>query len=471
MSDFDKFFAERLHEEVDFPLREKNWKALSQRLDTVGVGTVATAVTALKYWKAAVLGLALISGVLVWKALDLREENAKLREQIEQQSLMLEKPPVAIADQPKENTPRINSTATNSGTTEANVNTQGAHIGRASHGYQPASEKAGQSHARNAQPKQKQLAPTDQLPGNSGGTRNESVVHQAAESGSAHQQPASPLSESVVSQTNEPRLSIPMENEPSAETEIPTVIVMLQPLPPTLPSSLPLPEHKLDQPIQPVLPLMTKPFREKAGRFRAGVQGLAAVPSPQPGSISPLTGVGAAVEYAPLRNIWVSVSADWLSYDVQGKDYLPPQFFHEPQPKDPFGGGPSPHQHPLLEVAGHQRMQLLNLGIRYVLPLRCRLRPSVQVAHTWARLSPEVYSFVFEDDKPGGPNPQSKPPIYLSKPVSAQTISNIWRMGIAVEHETDNWVFRAGVDWVENSTASKPVFDAALVQGSVLYKF
>lgn len=219
---------------------------------------------------------------------------------------------------------------------------------------------------------------------------------------------------------------------------------------------------------------MTRPYREKSGRFRLGIQGTVAVPAPLPTGISALKGVGTVVEYSPLRNVWLTASADWLAYQVDGNEYLPPQFFHEPQPKPDKPGGPNPPNQQtfdLLQVKGRQRMQFYNLGVRYALPVRFPLKPSVHLTHTWARFSPELFVFEFEDDKPGGPNHHPSKKFMLSASAPEQTVSSLWRIGVGLEYETRDWVFRIGADWVENSAASKPMFDAALVQGSVLYNF
>jgi len=473
MSDFDKFFAERLNEETEFPLREKNWKALTQRLDAVGVGGTATAVATLSYWKAAVLGLALTTGVLVWKVVELQKENARQREKIEQQTTLPEKAPVASNDAPEEDglfVPRRDeqqATQTNrheshsilpenaSQTIPGYSKSQHENANRWKLSARSSSRTAAQSPDRNVSPDSKLIpvpAPAG-LPVPSGELPKQ-----------AHQQ------ETVESGTTENNNAPVTENAMAAVSE-------LAPLPQPGVSPLTIPKPEIARPAVVPPPPITRPYREKAGRFRAGIQGMAAIPNPLPSGVSALKGVGATVEYSPLRNVWLSLSADWLSYQVSGSKYLPPQFFHEPQPmpaKQPLPGPnpPKPQPYPLVQVQGHQRIQFYNLGVRYALPVRFPIRPSVQLMHTWARFSPELYVFEFEDDKPGGPNPHPpKQKFTLSSSASEQTISNLWRIGFGLEHETRDWVFRAGVDWVENSAASKPVFDAALVQGSVLYKF
>ncbi|MFN0015720.1 MAG: hypothetical protein ACKVU2_14345 [Saprospiraceae bacterium] len=481
MSDFDKFFAERLNEDSEFPLREKNWKALSRRLDVAGVGALATAVAVLKYWKLASLGVALVSGLLIWNVVSLQRENKKLREQLEQRQINMQPAAVMPGDLvPSDHQPGGVPNLSSDGAKAVVPTTEPARIS-----WSKPSGKANQISQKNnpASLRSPSAAPAVGTP----------VAEQLSKQTPAAEMTDHPSglsaipSKSAAAETEVAVGSVKTESEPGADrsadvpinpvtesvispekTPAPTALV--DPLPQIPPILLPNAASKPQAPVMAPFSI-TRPYREKAGRFRLGVQGLFASANPTPEGISALTGAGFLAEYSPVRNFWASVSADWLSYDVKTTEYLPPSFFHAPQPKvvKPPPGG---HQHPLLEVTGHQRMQLYTVGLRYVLPLRFWLRPSVQVGYAWARKSPEVYSYVFEEDQHGGPGPQPpKPPIYIAASLAGQNISGLWRMGVAAEHETNDWVFRAGVDWLENSAASKPLFDAALVQASVLYKF
>ncbi|MEQ1745519.1 MAG: hypothetical protein ABMA02_08840 [Saprospiraceae bacterium] len=476
MSDLDKFFAERLNEESEFPLRGKNWKNLSRRLDVAGVGAVGTAGVVLKYWKVAVLGFALVTGLLVWEVVLLQEENKKLREQIKQRQMAENVQPVAA--KPGDFVPPVHRPV--SVPNPPAVGAQPTPLTEPDHAsWSNQNKKASQTGPKN-NPSSFRPASAEPVVSVPMAEQHgkEALATEKTESAMAGS-PASAAPESATGSektetamtTNRPAgLLAQPATEPAAESEkSPEATALVDLLPQTLPILLPNTDTKPQAPA--MVPFsITRPYREKTGRFRVGVQGTLASANHAPEGVSSLIGAGFLAEYSPVRNLWASFSADWLSYDVKTTEYLPPQFCHEPQPKTVK---PQPgHQHPLLEVAGHQRMQLYNVGLRYVLPLRYWLRPSVQVAYTWARKSPEVYSYVFEEDQHGGPGPQPpKPPIYVAAPLAGQTISGLWRMGLAAEHETHNWVFRAGVDWIENSAASKPLFDAALVQASVLYKF
>jgi hypothetical protein len=459
MSDFDKFFGERLNEETEFPLREKNWKALAQRLDTVVVGTAPSAVSVLKYWKVAAIGLALISAGLLWKVRTLQETNAALQQKIELHKTAIENNTV--------------STAGIIAPTRTEVPAALPAEGNAPH-LVPASvksffvEKQQTAQLRPGGAHRRQRTASD-LP--AAAKRQNEFDLQAL---SSEQTAEVPLQ---AQETNGQALVPAAESVEAAprSTDLPTAGVLV-PLPMGQAIALVLPEHQADLPARMDVPV-TRPFSQKAGRFRVGIQGTVAAPAPRPGGISHLRGAGVAMEYTPVRNLWLTASADGLSYKVQSNRYLPPSFFSGDQPKPinshhqsppPF---PPSGPFPLVQVEGNQRVRMLSTGVRYVLPVRFWLKPSVQIAHTWLRTSPAIFSFTFEDSKPDLPPQQQKPPFSIPKSTEAQTIRNIWRMGVGLERETDNWVFRAGVDWVENGAATKPAFDALLVQGGVLYKF
>lgn len=476
MSDFDKFFAERLNEETEFPLREKNWKALAHRLDAAGVVGTAAAVATLKYWKAAVLGLSLATGVLVWSVVALREENAGLREKIKRQEVLLQNIPVASATGFGDDTwfaPRVFQQG------KKNETPPNAEAEYSELSFSRTSSEPGIRRHQSLAATNERSVKSAKTPGHEGKVTQPQAGSQTPDA--KHVAEAGPVA--IPARTEGPQQTTPPEEamtaNPGEQSDTPagvkalTIVSELQPLPQAPVPEIPIPNPEIEQPTLPIPPF-TKPYREKAGRFRVGIQGTVAVPTPLPTGISALKGVGTVVEYSPLRNVWLSASADWLAYQVDGKEYLPPQFFHEPQPKPDKPGGPNPPNQQtfdLLQVKGRQRMQFYNIGIRYALPVRFPLKPSVHLTHTWARFSPELYVFEFEDDKPGGPNHHPSKKFMLSASAPEQTISSLWRIGAGLEYETRDWVFRIGADWVENSAASKPVFDAALVQGSVLYKF
>jgi hypothetical protein len=71
MSDFDKFFKEKLDEESQFPRRNKNWKVLSKRLDAFSAGLQQQGTVArsyLRYWQAAAAFAVAAASLFAWNA-------------------------------------------------------------------------------------------------------------------------------------------------------------------------------------------------------------------------------------------------------------------------------------------------------------------------------------------------------------------------------------------------------------------
>lgn len=207
--------------------------------------------------------------------------------------------------------------------------------------------------------------------------------------------------------------------------------------------------------------------RRRESRLWLGLQGTAGVPTPRPG-ISLLQGVGLGLEYRAIGQLWITAAADALSYDVHHTDYLPVAFYRESPPQAfKFVPGKPPVPYPLRDVVANQRLRLLSTGLRYRLPVRFWLQPSVQVAHTWAYVSPAIYNYTFVDTLPGTP---TKVVAFSSaQSTDSYSVRGLWRFGVALERETEWWAIRLGVSRQE---AFRPDFyDAWLVQGGIWYKW
>ncbi len=270
--------------------------------------------------------------------------------------------------------------------------------------------------------------------------------------------------EAATAPTNEPQrsevapISEPADTDASlAEGEVPRHLPflatrMLQPL-----------EHT------PALPEVwpNVPPRRRESRLWLGLQGTAGIPTPRPG-ISLLQGAGLGLEYRAIGQLWITAAADALSYDVRHTDYLPAAFYRENPPqafKLVLGKPPVPY--PLRDVVANQRLRLLSTGLRYRLPVRFWLRPSVQVAHTWAYVSPAIYNYTFVDTLPG--TPPKVLTFSSAQSTAAYSVRGLWRFGVALERETEWWAIRLGVSRQE---AFRPDFyDTWLLQGGIWYKW
>lgn len=126
----------------------------------------------------------------------------------------------------------------------------------------------------------------------------------------------------------------------------------------------------------------------------------------------------------------------------------------------------------LVQVEGTQRQRQLSLGLRYALPVRFWVRPTLQVAHTWVNIAPQLLSFKFEEQHPGGPGGPggNHGPRYFVEKTDAQNLANVWRAGIGLERETSRWNFSIGADYVKDFASSDAMFNAVVVKAGLQYK-
>jgi len=81
-------------------------------------------------------------------------------------------------------------------------------------------------------------------------------------------------------------------------------------------------------------------------------------------------------------------------------------------------------------------------------------------------------SFKFEemDNNGGSPGKPPHEPEYLVRKEAAKQLSNIWRLGAGLEHETARWTFGLWADYSKNLAAAGATFDALYVQRGVRYR-
>lgn len=409
MSDFDQFFAEKLSEEGYFPRKEKNWRALSKRLDAFDTGLrqqVGHVRRFLRYWQAAAACAIVTAGWLTWKLDAVQKDNAGLRRGV---AVLQEKNNTAAQELALLQQRRPNETAASSATIRVDV--ANATAPAASQPVAPSNtlENAGDPDlVRMDTPTN---PPDHLLPG------TYSTVEKIA----------SLLSDSLHRIQSLP----PFQN---------TIVAAAQP--------------KIIEPVR------------NPSRFRAGIQVSAGLPLPHEKGISILLGQGIAAEYNIWRDFWLTASADWMRYDVSTEKYVPK--FHSPHHHPPSHGG-SP-QEKLVKVQSTERQQQFGVGLRYALPMRSWARPAVRAAYTLTRTSPELVTFKFEHQGPGGP-PGPPAPKYKVQRTESQILENVWRFGAGLEHETPSWVFGVWADYSKNFAASDETFDALMFRAGLQYRF
>lgn len=447
MSELDQSFAERLREETEFPNQEKNWKALSQRLQAVGASGATPGSSVLRYWQVAAAGLALVSAALFWKVYDLQQTNAALKQAAQIEQLESAARTAAALEQARS---ERTFSPTTTPSEETNFDFPGPSIPLAD-----APKRAARplvtlpTHSSTDLPIAQKY--TSQVPG----------LTETAASDRSAASAKSDLPFSIGS------AALAAAGEATSPTPQLAELALLEQV--ALPA-LSGPERPVELPAAiPVTPPVIQPYHEKNSRFQAGIQAVAAKASPSEAGISWHKGAGMQAAFSPLKNFWLTAEFDGLSYTVKTMDYLPKRFFPADPPKPPDSHGGGPHPAKLVQVEGTQQQRLFSLGARYVLPVKCWIKPSVQVAHSWLSMRPTIYSFTFDDFDPGHPNQHDKEQI--AKSVEGYTLNNVWRFGLGLQHETTNWVFRAGAEWMESSGASLPTADALVFRTGLSYKF
>lgn len=197
-------------------------------------------------------------------------------------------------------------------------------------------------------------------------------------------------------------------------------------------------------------------------RVRVGVQTLIGSPTPKEKGVSLIMGNGITAEVSPIRNFWITASADWTHFDVSADTVI--KRFRFPDPPH----APS-HQmgQQLVHIDASPRQQQFALGLRYRLPIRSWVRPSVRIAHVWTHVAPGIITYRFEKKHTGpGPNPHPHEPEYLAERTDVQFYYNTWKAGIGLEHETKRWVFGLYGDY-----AQKNIYQTLFVQAGIQYRF
>ncbi|MEI6410965.1 MAG: hypothetical protein WCR52_16380 [Bacteroidota bacterium] len=197
-------------------------------------------------------------------------------------------------------------------------------------------------------------------------------------------------------------------------------------------------------------------------RVRAGVQTLLGTTIPKEKGVSLVMGNGITAEVSPIRDLWITASADWSHFDISTDTVV--RRFHFPDPP-----GPPSHQmdKQLVHIDASPRQQQYTLGLRYRFPTRSWVRPSVRIAHVWTRVTPGVITYRFEDDHVDpGPNPHPHDPEYLVQKTDAQFYGNTWKAGLGLEHETKRWVFGVYADY-----GRKNSYQHFSAQAGIQYRF
>lgn len=404
MADFDDYFAKKLDEERSFPHRKRNWRVVRNRLDARDPKAGPLSFSAVRVWKIAATVLLLVSCWLARALVAVRHENAALRRQMTAPAQRAVAPSAFALSPGGEKRPSA-----------------AGHHGEQTARPYPAT--AG--------------APT--LPSRTGGENDPKQTPGAGDGPAVHEGRSAAAEQAVPAAApgNAPEVIA----EPDAARQETNSGADSTAANNTLPAEI------------------IKPARGRP-RVRAGIHALAGVPLPREKGVSLLTGLGLRAEFALTSTLWLTASADWLRFEVSAGRVVP-QLHHHDHGPDTLHGSP---QSKLVKVESTQRRQQFSAGLRYALPARGWLKPSVRAAYSRARISPETVRFRFE--KPV----KNDPPEFIVHRYEARQL-NILCMGIGVERETPRWVFGLWADYSGNLTRMNAGFDALSVEGGLLYRF
>lgn len=463
MSDFDNFFAKKLGEERDFPRREKNWRALSNRLDAFDAGLQHPSNNLLRhmrYWQAAAACAVVAAGLLGWKVTAVHRENDMLRQEL----VSLQGKNRTLRPQAEAVSPAAYNPLDINGTSERTP-LRGSDAQPQNKMHKPGSFKTAVDNTNINKP----ASLKHEQANISGIHLSEEIIAGQPASGSniyTLQTPGATLdsmtNKGQSGQAKAASMALPVlparrifDVSPSSVSGQEKAVILLP----------------LSQP-SGASAAMIKPA-PLASRIRAGIQAVAGSPLPKDDGVSWLRGHGITGEYNIWRGFWATSSVDWLKYDVSTQQFLPKYHTHNKSPDPPHhtGGGNPPKK--LVQVESSERRQEYGIGLRYAFPWRFWVRPSVSIQHTWIHTSPHIISFKFEKPPHGGgphgnPDPDAE---YVVRNTQAQNFGNVWRFGAGLEHETKYWVFSLKADYSNNFAASDLTFDALMLKGGIQYKF
>lgn len=452
MSDLDDILAKRLDDEGSFPNRGKNWKQMTKRLDAYDAGTVQGNRHGLRLWQAATLIALGIAGYLLWKNGAMQKENKVLHQEVahlqtERSSLQGQLAGVGMSAQNMESMEASNPLWKSQAAKGSNpVKNQalfapGTDLERNSFLRQPEPQALGSASQSNSKDLLTSELATQAELLKSTTTPIEAPDLSDSSSVAAVELPATEIPSDTLHRTTEKKDAPWVEASPEKDT-----IAAL---------------------VGPTAPPPIKPNAVSENRFRIGAQATLGFAQPKQTGVSAIRGQGILAEARILRSIWVSASAEWLHHEVATKELV--RRFHPPRdsfPKPPETGGPLPPPPPkLVLVESAPRYMVLGLGIRYELPIKFWLRPSVRIAHEWKRISPTLVTYKFEK-MPNGPAPRHE---YTAEKYETQWLSNQWRFGIGLEKDLQNWTFGLWADYSKDFSVATPSFDALYLRAGVQY--
>lgn len=406
MKEFDHYFSEKLNEEVQFPNREKNWMEMSRRLDALETGVGLTR-SGMVPWKAVSVLAVLSAAVFAWQNYRLQSACDNMKEQI------------------------------------ASLQTSAAGISRIAHAM-------------------------DDLKHSQEKILLAVAKHAEAESGHTH--PATYYY--APAGLNTPQTAVPVTAKPEESTVSP--VTVRTPATNNLDHLTKMRSGEIRSDAKSdiaVLPALSQPVPGRnAYRYRVGLSAVAGKVMPDVDGISMIRGQGVTAEYKLWRNYWVGATAEWLAYDLNAPSY--PGTLMQPEgdtiPGPLWGWGWSWHHYRLVGVESTQQTRNYSVGVRYEIPTRWLLKPSVRLSYSWIRAAPSTVTYTYFKRNH---YPYSDPTEYFAVvKTNPGLLGEQWRLGFGLERDMPRWSFGLMAEYSKKSQVARTGMGGVFLRGGISYK-
>jgi hypothetical protein len=405
MKEFDRYFNEKLNEEVQFPNRERNWMDMSRRLDALETGA-GLMKSRLGPWQAVSALAIALAGMFAWQNHCLRSECSNMKKQI------------------------------------AGLQSSVAGIGRLADSVEEL--KATQ---------EKTLLAVSQHANEE--YSNPPAVHYYQPVA----MPAEVTSMLAVSNSGADTVQRRSGNVPVMENfdhlakirsgELQSGIRVKAALTPSIPERTP---------------------GRTNYRYRLGISAVAGKMMPDVEGISLIKGQGVSAEYKLWRNYWLGVTADWMTHSLDAPTY--PGTLKKAEgdtiPGPVWGWGWSWHHYKLIGVESTQQTRHYSVGIRYEIPTRWLLKPSVRLSYSWIKAAPATVTYTYFKRNH---YPYSDPiEYYAVVKTNPGLMGEQWRLGFGLERDMPRWSFGLMAEYSRKSQVSSTGIGALFLRGGISYK-
>jgi hypothetical protein len=184
-------------------------------------------------------------------------------------------------------------------------------------------------------------------------------------------------------------------------------------------------------------------------------------------------GFGLAAQMNLTKQFSLTVNADFLTTEFELRNT--PNAGHLPRgagrPKDwrDTSRRPPRPNFDLNKAQCENQSRFVSVGLRYTLPIKTMIQPSIFIGHTWRKTEEFDIRFQFKD-------PISDEIATTVEVVPTERIANIWQLGLAFEKSLKRFTFGLSAEYQKDfSGVTLPngqniVADAAILRGGIKYR-